>query len=50
MTIKAPVGTLATKWENVGLLLNEAEDLRTNDMKKAKALANFFASVFTGKV
>lgn len=34
----------------MGLLLSEAENLRTNDIKKAKALAKFFASVFTGKV
>jgi len=36
------------KMQNVVLLLNKAEHLRTNGMKKAKALTKFFASVFTG--
>lgn len=48
MTAKAPIGTLAIKQVNVGLLLNEADDLRTNGIKNVKVLTKFFASVFTG--
>ncbi|GAB0182959.1 mitochondrial enolase superfamily member 1 [Grus japonensis] len=35
--------------ENVGPLWNETGDLVTQDMEKAEALNDFFASVFTGK-
>lgn len=43
------VGNKRKTRENVGLLLNGAEDLVTQDMEKAEILTAFFVSVFTIK-